>query len=155
MDTDNDTIDAKLPNKLRAKFFKDDMGKPYVEIAIVGDPNTLIRKVSPEDATRFPREWAAFEQGESEVKVDGTPLTEIPGVDRDASLSLRLKGIRTVEEMAGLDEGAAKALGMGGLTFWKAAKLLLRAQEAERMAAAIADAPKRDRLPKNETTEVQ
>ena len=137
-----DAEKSNLPNKLRAKFFKDDASRAYVEITIVGDPNSVIRKVTPEDSHRFPREWAAFEQGNDELPINGTPLSEVPGVDRDASLNLRLKGVRTAEELAGLDEGAAKALGMGGLTFWKAAKNLIRLKELE---AAAAERPRRRR----------
>lgn len=139
-----DADKSNLPNKLRAKFFKDDGSRAYVEITIVGDPNSVIRKVTPEDSHRFPREWAAFEQGNAEAPITGTPLTEIPGVDRDASLNLRLKGVRTAEELAGLDESAAKGLGMGGLTFWKAARNLIRLKELE----AAAEAPRRGRPPK-------
>lgn len=141
----------EVRDKIRAKFFKNDMDVAYVEIAIVGDPNTVIRKVTPEDAARFKAEWAAFEQGLETVPIVGTPLSEVPGVDKDASLQLRLKGVRTAEELAGLDEGAAIALGMGGLTFWKAAKLLIRAQEAEKLQTMMSEPPRRGRPPKTET----
>lgn len=145
---------ADLPSKVRPKFFRNDAGAPYVEISIVGDPNTVIRKVTPDDTVRFAKEWMHFEQTNGgEVKIDGTPLTEVPGVDRDASLSLMLRGIRTAEELAGLDEAAARALGMGGLTFWQGAKLLMRLREAEAMQAVLEAAPRRGRPPKVETTE--
>ncbi len=133
---------AQLHNKLRAKFFKDDViNRDMVEISIIGDPNTLIQKVDPDHVRQFPREWESYKLGEAEVKVHGIPLTDVPGVDRDAALALKLKGVRVAEELAGLDEAAAKALGMGGLTFWKAAKNLVKLREFE----AMSEAPKRSR----------
>lgn len=145
----DDIMPSEMPNKLRAKFFKGDAERDFVEISIVGDPNTLIAKVTPEHVSRFPREWASHQQGEAEMIVAGTPLKDVPGIERDAELQMRLKGIRTAEELAGLDEAAAKSLGMGGLTFWKAAKQLLRLNQLEAMQALVDQAPRRGRPPKD------
>lgn len=148
-------------SKLRANFFKDVDGKQdLVEIVVIGDPNTLIKKVTPEHVKRFPREWEAYQAGSTEVTVAGTPLTEVPGVDRNAALAMKLKGIRTAEELANLDEGAAVALGMNMRTFVKSAQNLvkLRKLEAaqaleEKLNALEADEPKprRGRPPRVET----
>lgn len=140
----NEQIDvASVPNKLRAKFFRDE-GRDYIEISIIGDPNTVIRKVTPEDVHRFPRDWEAHQTGNEDI-IGGIPLTEVPGVDKNAALGLRLKGVRNAEELAGLDEAAAKGLGMGGLPFWNAAKNLVKLRQLEAMQSAIAEAPKRSR----------
>lgn len=127
--------------KVRAKFFKDDeTGRDMVEIKIIGDPNSVIRKVEPEDVSKWPGEWVSYEQGKGEIEVKGTSLTEIPGVDRNAAQRLKLHGVRTVEELAALDEAAAKSIGLGGLTWWKSANLLLKAKRAEALEALTADA---------------
>ena len=123
-------------SKLRAKFFKDDdNSQDYVEITIIGDPNTLIRKVKPEDVSRFPREWESYRAGTPEPIVGGTPLTEIPGVDKGLSLALKLKGVRNAEELCALDEAALKGLGMNMITFQKAAKNLVAAKRLEVLEA--------------------
>lgn len=150
----NDTI-TDLPTKVRAKFFKDDKGRDYIEINIVGDTNSVLRKVTPEDTLRFAREWEAFNAGSGEIEVSGTPLTDVPGIDQSMSLSLRLKGVRTAEELAGLDETAAKALGMGVLTLWQSAKQTLRLRELEAMQALVAQEPKRRGRPPKEADDAE
>jgi len=149
------TTDAKL----RANFFKDVDGKQdLIEIVIIGDPNTLIKKVTTEHVCRFPREWEAYQSGQSEVKVEGTPLTDVPGVDRTAALAMKLKGVRTAEELAALDEAAATGMGMNMRTFVKAAKNLVQLREFEKareredkLKALDEDKPRRGRTPRAET----
>jgi hypothetical protein len=140
-----------LPSKVRAKFFQGEAGRDYVEITILGDPNTVIRKVSHADTVRFQRDWEAYKANSGELPVEGTPLIEVPGIDKNAEVGLRLKGVRTAEELAGLDEAAAKSLGMGGITFWNGAKNLIKLRQLEAMQALVADAPRRGRPPKAET----
>lgn len=142
-------------SRLRAKFFKDeDTAKDMIQISWVGEATSLIRKVTPADVNRFPSEWAAYESGQSEVEVVGTPLTEVPGIDKNLAMGLRLKGVRTVEELAALDEAASKGLGMGIFTFSKSARNLLAARELEAMKAMQAEAPRRGRPPKTEAETV-
>ena len=142
-------------SKVRAKFFKDDDGqhRDMVEISIIGDPNTLIRKVTPEDVQRFPRDWEAYQAGEAEVVVVGTPLTDVPGIDKGVSLALELKGVRTAEELAALVEAATKGLGMGMTTFAQSARLLLKAKQYDALEADTAPARRGPgRPPKSEST---
>jgi predicted amidohydrolase len=126
-------------SKLRVKFFKDE-GRDYAEVTIVGDPNSLIQKVNETHVKRFPREWEAYQRDAGEVEVKGTPLTEVPGIDRNVALSLKLKGVRVAEELAALDDGAAQGLGMGMMTFIKSARLLMKAKAAEAQLEVIAAA---------------
>lgn len=141
--------------KLRGKFFKDDMtGRDMIEIRAIGDPNSFISKVEPEHVVKFAREWEAYNQGKTEVDVGGTPIIEVPGVDRNLALALKLKGVRNAEELAALDESAAKNLGMGILTASKAAKNLVRMKELEAMQALMAEGPRRGRPPKDRSDEI-
>jgi hypothetical protein len=134
--------------KLRGKFFKDDMtGRDMIEIRAIGDPNSFISKVEPEHVVKFAREWEAYQQGATEVDVGGTSILEVPGVDRNLAMALKLKGVRNAEELAALDESAAKNLGMGILTASKAAKNLVRMKELEAMQALMAEGPRRGRPP--------
>jgi hypothetical protein len=142
------------PSPLRAEFFKDvDGHRDMVELRIVGDPNTTIQKVTPELAGKFPREWESYQKkyaAESET-YHGTSILEVPGVDRNAAASLKMHGIRNAEELAALDEAQARALGMGGLTFWKAAKNLIKLQRLEKMEALLnAPAPVVEAAPEPE-----
>lgn len=125
--------------KVRAHFFKDDRGRSMVELKVVGDPNTLIRKVIPTDLDTWPVEWAAFNSGQEMVDVGGTPLTEVPGITRDLATAFRLKGVRNVEELAVLDDAGTRALGMQGLAFRRSAQLILKEKEFEAMKALTAE----------------
>lgn len=141
-------------SKLRAKFFKDDTtNADMVEITMIGDPNTLIERVTPKRVAQFPQDWAAYEQGKGEVEVIGTPLLDVPGVSRDMAMGLKLKGVRTAEELAALDEAASKALGMGIYTMSKIARNMLAAKRLDALEAQAAEAPRRGRPPKAETHE--
>jgi hypothetical protein len=133
-------------SKLRVKFFKDE-GRDYAETTIIGDPNTLIEKVNEWHVKTFPREWEAYQRDGGEVHVQGTPLTEVPGIDRNVALSLKLKGVRVAEELAALDDGAAQGLGMGMMTFIKSARLLMKAKAAEAQLEVIAAAEQIKRGP--------
>lgn len=120
--------------KIRAMFFKDG-AFDCIEIKIVGDPNTVVRKARPEDIERFAAEWAAYNRGAETVDVGGTPLTEVPGITAHMAAGYRLKGVRNVEELAALDDAATRSLGMNSIQFRKAAQLLLAAQELEELKA--------------------
>jgi hypothetical protein len=137
-----------VSRKTRAKFFKDEVtGRPMVLIEAIGDPCNIIKKVEPEHTKRFAQEWKAFEEGQTEPEIVGTPLTEVPGLDKDKAMHLRLKGVRTAEELAALDDAACNGCGMGTLTFRKIARLLLQTKQMD----AAAEAPRRGRPPKAET----
>jgi hypothetical protein len=133
-------------SKLRVKFFRDG-DRDYAEVTIIGDPNTLIQKVDEWHVKTFPREWEAYQRDAGEVEVKGTPLTEVPGIDRNAALALKLKGVRVAEELAALDDGAAQGLGMGMMTFIKSARLLMKAKAAEAQLEVIAAAEQIKRGP--------
>ena len=50
----------------------------YVEIGSLGDDKQIVdRAVKPEDMTRFPRQWEAYQRGQT-METDGAPLMEGP-----------------------------------------------------------------------------
>ena len=112
---------------VRATFFRDgEFDK--VELKIVGDPNTFITKVRPQDIDQFPREWAAYKANQKAVDYGGTDLTEIPGMTPQMATAFKLQGIHNVEMFAALSDAAATGLGMGGITIRNTAQLLLKAK---------------------------
>jgi hypothetical protein len=114
-------------SNIRAEFYTAN-NSTWVRIKIIGDPNEVERKVKDEDKARFPKEWTAFEAGQKAPEPEGTPLTEIEGITEQVAAAYRIKGVRTVEELAVLDDGALKGLGMGSLTHRTAARDLLQEQ---------------------------
>ena len=138
-------------SKLRAQFYKCELtGLDKVELKIIGDPCDWRGKVTPEHVAQFPREWETYQQGKGEVEIIGTPLTDVPGITKEMAISLKLKGVRTAEELAALDEAASKGLGMGVMTLSKIARNMMAAAELETLKALTADAPRRGRPPKVE-----
>lgn len=112
---------------VRAEFFEDN-GQTWLKAKIVGDPNTLIRKAKAEDAERWPMEWQAHQE-QRDVDVGGTPLEDVPMLNKDIILHLKVKGIRNAEELAGMSDMAAGRVGMGAIDWRKAAQNMLDAQK--------------------------
>lgn len=137
------------PGKVRPTFVREG-DRDYVELKIIGDPNTVIEKVTPAHVQRWPREWEAYQQGKTEVEIKGTPLTDVPGIDRGQAMAYKLNNVRTAEELADLDDAACRGLGMGAMTHRKAAQMLLKLNALQ--AAQVDDEPKRrGRPPKSDT----
>ena len=152
------------PGRLRATFFFDeDLGYEVCQVKIVGDPTDMMYRVKPEIINRFPKEWELYQKQagkRDDDPIDGTPIREVPGVDRDAAVVLRYNMVRTAEEFAALDEQTARGFGAGYLAMWEAAKLLVKSKtllvesktrqaETDRIAeleaklAALEDKPRR------------
>ena len=80
------------PSPLRATFFKHANGhRDMVEIRVVGDPNSIIQKVTPEHIDQFPREWDAYQK-----RQEKTPEPEANGVKGLAKDQFR-PGIRRTD----------------------------------------------------------
>ena len=134
---------------VRARFYQHN-GKDFVELKIVGDPNTLMTRAMPEHVAQFPNEWRAYQEGKDEPEVVGTPLEDIPGVNGDMAMAYRLKGVRTAEEFAALNDTAIRTFGTGALTLRQAAQHML---DAKAFRESQESAPKRrGRPPKKEVT---
>src|SRR6266576_3397047 len=74
-----------------------------------------VNKVTDADRAEFPREYEAFKKG-IEPALVGTPIEAWPQLNRAMVTELRALGIRTVEEIAGLDDrGTQRAMGLMGL----------------------------------------
>lgn len=127
-------------SNLRALFYRE--GKSdYISISIIGDPNVYKGKVTPADILRFPKEWDAYQKGRPDgEEISGTPITDVPGVNREIAAQYKVKGIRTAEELAALNDMACSKIGMGTLTLRKSAQNLIRANQADALEAAIASA---------------
>ena len=95
-----------------------------VKILFVGDKkNSLVAPAHsmsycPEQkrqmtyADRFPRHYEAFKR-EEEVPVDGTPLSELPGMIASRVAEMKRANVHTIEQLASLDGPTLQKLGMG------------------------------------------
>lgn len=78
----------------------------FIKIITPGDRDNIIdRPLRPEDKLRFPRHWAAYQNGEHNMVV-GTPLVQWPLVSRSMAEELKYMGFVTVEQVAAAGDSA-------------------------------------------------
>lgn len=86
----------------------------------LSDRKTMpIEFISEEQAMReFPREFAMFQEY-GEVPMDGTPLSEVPGLSRADVSRLNAMGLRSAEDVASLSRDMAEQQGRDMMRAWK------------------------------------
>lgn len=81
----------------------------WIEILAPGNSTNIVRRgVRPTDRQRFPQEYRRFKEGEQE-QLSGTPLTEVPWITRSQVEELHYKKVRTLEQLADLNDSACAA----------------------------------------------
>lgn len=89
-----------------------------VRIMVPGDRNNVIdRPASPQDKARFAKQYALFQQGRKEDdQITGTRLSEWPFLTRGQCEEFRYLGLRTVEQLAEVNDAVcAKVPGLNQL----------------------------------------
>ena len=82
-------------------IFKD---TEYVKIIVPGSSTSIVQKpVRDDDRRRFAAAYAKFKQGDPEQLI-GTPLTEIPWLTRSQVEELAYLKVRTLENLADLND---------------------------------------------------
>lgn len=113
--------------------------KEFIRYFIAGDKNNRpVEKVTQAHRERFAIEYEAFKRGSS-ARADGTPIEEWPGLDPVTQANLKVMGFFTVEQVAGMNDAAMGALGMGGRMVRDRAKIFIEtstAAQARRSADA-------------------
>ena len=85
----------------------------YVQILVPGNNKDIMdRAVKEEDKQRWPRQWAAYQNGQEQV-LEGTPLGEWPLMRPAQIAQLNAVNIRTVEQIADASDAAMQGIGMG------------------------------------------
>jgi len=74
----------------------------YINIRAKGSKENHSRRMVEEDKYRFPRAWAEFEGQNSPI--DGTPLRSLPFISPGQVDELQAVDIKTVEDLANLQE---------------------------------------------------
>lgn len=84
-----------------------------IEITMPGNPLYIpVFTVSNEHIQRWPEQYKAFKENR-EPALDGTPLEEWPAMSRSHIAELKFLGIRTIEDVAELDDHALQRIGRG------------------------------------------
>lgn len=122
------------------RFRSEQEGRPvyenrdYIKIQFPGqDKQITEREVKDEDKQRFPAEWRAYQTGKEQI-TQGIPLEDWPAVDPALRMTLKALAVRTVEQVAGMDDNACQNI-HGGLGLRRRAQLFLN-EATERARAA-------------------
>ena len=99
------------------------------EIRIPGTQDVIRNVVSDKEKSRFPRQYAAFQQDKDQDSAVGTPLTHWPIITTSPGSveTARALGIRTVEQLAQAPDAGIQRLGPGWLDLRKKARTWLLA----------------------------
>jgi hypothetical protein len=109
----------------------------YVRIMQPGNKDSIIERPARDtDKQRFRRQYEFYKTHKDGVEVEGTPLTEWPGITRAQAEELKYFNVLTVEQLVGMsDSNAQKIMGVNLLR--QRAKAYLEAAEIESAAEAL------------------
>ena len=120
----------------------------YIDIRIPGSRDGAARPARFADKQRFPRHYAAFQQ-RIELAEEGTPLTEWPVVSRSLADEMAFFNIKTVEQLANVNDNVAGQF-MGAQMYKQKAKAWLeRAKEDVTVDKLKEELAQRDHLLKS------
>ncbi len=109
-----------------------------IRIATPGNTLTIFAgRVTDEHRYKWPAEYAAFKEGR-EIEMSGTPI-EMWGMLRPSQVTeWKAMGVRSVENMADLNDHDIQRLGMGARNMRDAARAFLDNAEATKLQAKLA-----------------
>lgn len=101
--------------------------KEFVRIITPGVAKSIPdEEVTDEHKARWPGVYAAFKAGQEEP-LNGTALSEWPAITASMALNLKAIHVRTVEDLASLDDASITNVGIGGRDLRARAKAWLEA----------------------------
>lgn len=101
--------------------------REFVKILIPGDRRAMVvEPVNDDHKARWPSEYAAFKAGQ-EAPIEGTPLTEwaVSSMNKARAEELAYFNIKTVEQLAQVNDNQLQNLGMGARELRERAKTWL------------------------------
>lgn len=103
-------------------------GVVFVRIQQPGERDCIEKPADQSHASRFPRQWTAFQQGREDVPV-GTILSVLFPNNPEIIDMMKFQKIQTVEQLATCNETQIQNLGLGGRNFVDKAKEYLAASQ--------------------------
>lgn len=118
--------------------------KEFISIMVPGDKDNIVRReVRMGDAQRFPKHWAAFKNDQEEI-LEGTPLDQWPQITASQVQELKHFHIRTVEQLAEVNDSTAQQFMGINLLKGKAKEYLEASKEGAPVAMLQGELAKRD-----------
>lgn len=118
--------------------------KLFVTIIVPGERDVVIRQAWQKDFDRFPRQYAAFKNGQNQDAVSGTPLKIVPWLSQSQVKELEFFNCHTVEQLAELADTHAHKFQQIQKLRTLARDYLQAAREAAPLTAMRAELDKRD-----------
>ncbi len=119
----------------QARFFRQ-KDKDYIEISFIGNPDTLIQKVTPELMARYRDEWNAYCDGTPMKQRPGTALTEIKEMTPERAAELIRRNVHNLEELAALNDHQCQGLGHGTMTLRRTAQGIVQMRKFQEKEVA-------------------
>lgn len=132
--TEEVSIDLVQGFAQTARFFRDG-NKDYVEISFIGNPDTVIQKVTPAIMAQYRDSWNAFCDGVPMRKREGTALTELSEITQEKAVDLIRRNVHNLEELAALTDHQCQGLGHGTMSLRKLAQALVGRRQFEKRDA--------------------
>jgi hypothetical protein len=116
----------------------------WIEVMQPGNKDSIIKRVAtPQDKNRFPEHFRKYKAREDQEAVEGTLLSEWPGVGKSQCEELKFFNIRTIEQLIGMSGSNMQGImGINGLQ--EKAKKYLEASNVEAAAEALLAAEARN-----------
>lgn len=118
--------------------------KLFVTIIVPGERDVVIRQAWKKDFDRFPRQYAAYLNGQRQDAVNGTPLKIVPWLSQSQVKELEFFNCHTVEQLADLADTHAHKFQQINKLRTLARDYLQAAREAAPLTALRAELDKRD-----------
>lgn len=145
--------------------------REFVKVIFPGDGKTeVVREATSFDRKRWPQQYARFKGGQAQVP-DGYPLSHVAWLSRSWVDTFDHFHIKTLEQLAGLDDAGVQRVGMGARELVSKANAHLEQmrgtaplaalsqeneqlkQRLEALEAKLAEIPRRPGRPKKEEAE--
>lgn len=99
--------------------------REFCEIRIKGQPKQVVNElVTPEHIQKYPVAYAHF-RAKKEIPVVGTPIEQLPGVGPSMIAQLKTMSVRSIEDMAKMNDAGLQSIGNGASSMQKTAKAFL------------------------------
>ena len=116
----------------------------FVSIMVPGDKHNIVtRETRKSDFQRFPKQYQNFKNNNKEL-IDGTPLEKWPLITPGQVLEMKYFNVRTVEQLAGLNDSTAQQFMGINLLRERAKEYLVAAKDAAPVTQLQGELAKRD-----------
>ena len=118
--------------------------KEFVSIMVPGDKHNIVTRESRKsDIQRFPKQYQNYKNDNEEL-IDGTPLEKWPLITPGQVLEMKYFNVRTVEQLAGLNDSTAQKFMGINLLRQRAKEYLVAAKDAAPVTQLQGELAKRD-----------